>query len=68
MTNGERTAVGVGLGIIALALLPRDAREALGQVVMQIMDAAMEQVRRQKAFAEGEEIWEEIDVSDLTVH
>lgn len=68
MTKGERTAAGIGLGLLALALLPQDARNALVRTVEQIVGAAVEGARLKKAFAEGEEVWEEIDVSDLTVH
>lgn len=70
MTKNERTVAGIGLGLLALALLPQDARDVLARGVVKVVEAVTESAKKRKAFTDGEEVWEEIDVSDLgpTVH
>lgn len=71
MTKGEKTMVGVGLGLAALALLPREVRGALFDGLCALAANAAKQLPETKRMLEEAQsgtIWEEVDVSDLTVH
>lgn len=61
VTKSEQTVVGIGLGLVALALLPTDVRLKLLEGLLDLAEVAVKQLP-------ASEIWEEVDVSDLTVH
>lgn len=65
MTKSERVAASVGLGILALALLPGSTRGALLDGLLVLANGVV----RKKLSAESDaEVWEDIDVSEWTIH
>ena len=68
MTNGERTAAGIGLGILALALLPQSARSTLLDGFFKLVEGTVTHAKKLPALESADEVWEDIDVSEWTVH